>query len=139
MPNFNSVVLVGHLTRDPELKYSPDGTAIAEFGIAVNQKWKKSDELKERVDFFDVTTFARVAEVSAEHLKKGRGVLILGQLRQDRWEDKESGKNRSKVSVIARQVQFLGNGASKDDPKGAQEDSSSQETPQGAATGNVPF
>ena len=141
MANLNLVVLQGHLTADPELKYSQAGGAIANFGIGLNRKWtdKKTGESQERADFFDVTVFGRSAEACAQYLKKGRAVTIQGDLKQDRWKDEKSGANRSKVVVVARNVQFGSSGGSKDEPKGAQEDSSSSETPQAAAAGSVPF
>jgi single-strand DNA-binding protein len=107
--NCNRVVISGNLTRDPEIKYTPSGDmAIAELSIAVNGREKNRDtgEWEDRPDFFDVTVFGRRAENCAEYLSKGRGVIVDGRLRQDRWQT-QSGDNRSKVRIVADQVHFL--------------------------------
>jgi len=115
MPSFNSVVLMGHLARDPELRYTPQGVAVSEFTVAVNRKFTKKDgEKAEEVAFVDVTVWTRLAEICAEFLKKGRAVLVSGRLVQDRWEDESTSQKRSKLRVVAETVQFLG-GGSKDD------------------------
>lgn len=108
MPDLNRVYLMGNLTRDPELRYTPQGTAIASFGIGVNNRYKTANgELKEEANFFDITTFAGQADVCAKFLHKGSTVLIEGRLKLDRWEDKTTGKPRTKVHVLANRVQFL--------------------------------
>lgn len=109
MVSVNSVVLGGNLTRDPELKYLPNGTAVCDLNIAVNKKWtdKGTGEKKESVAFVGVVAFARTAEMAAQHLKKGAPVLIEGELTQDRWEDKTSGQKREKTKVTAQRVHFL--------------------------------
>lgn len=101
--SLNSVVLIGRLTRDPELKYTPNGTAVCNMSIAVNRTFSKEDE----ADFFDVTCWKKTAEATAQHMKKGRQIAVQGELRQDRWTT-DDGKNRSKVKVNAQQVRFLG-------------------------------
>jgi single-strand DNA-binding protein len=109
MANLNKVFLMGNLTRDPELRYTPQGTAVASFGLAVNRKWKgPNGEDKEDVVFVDVTAFARQAEVLSEYMSKGRGIFIEGRLKLDQWQDKESGAKRSKLTVVAENFQFLG-------------------------------
>jgi len=109
MANLNKVFLMGNLTRDPELRYTPQGTAVASFGLAVNRKWKgPNGEDKEDVVFVDVTAFARQAEVLSEYMSKGRGIFIEGRLKLDQWQDKESGAKRSKITVVAENFQFLG-------------------------------
>lgn len=109
MASFNKVTLVGNLTRDPELRYTPQGTAVCEVGVAVNEKWKdkQSGNLREEVSFIDCVLWGRTAEVAAEHLKKGRPVLFHGKLKQDRWESPE-GKKMSKIRVVVEEMQFLG-------------------------------
>lgn len=108
MPSFNQVTLMGNLTRDPELR-DAGGTAVCDLGLAVNRTWKNRDgEKQEEVSFFDITVWAASAENCAKYLSKGRAVLVSGRLLQDRWQDKESGENRSKVKVVASSVQFLG-------------------------------
>lgn len=107
--SFNQVVLMGNLTRDPELRYTTTGLAVADLGIAINRVWKDKDgQLKEEAHFFDVTAFGVQAENAGKYLHKGRQVLVSGELSQDRWEDKETGKPRSKVKVVARQITYLG-------------------------------
>lgn len=115
MSDLNSVVLVGRLTRDPELRYTPQGAPVGEFSLATHRRYsKKSGEHVEEVSFIDVVAWNRLAEVAAEFLKKGRQVIVSGQLIQDRWEDKDSGQKRSKIRVLAQTLQFLG-GGSKDE------------------------
>lgn len=107
----NKVMLMGNLTRDPELKYLPSGSAVADLNVAVNRSWKDKDGKKQdEVSFIEVVSFGRTAELCAQYLKKGRQVFIEGRLKQDRWEDKESGAKRSKTRVVAESVQFLGGG-----------------------------
>ncbi len=111
MANFNKVILVGNLTRDPERSYTPKGTAMTKFGLAVNRVYTtETGEKKEEVSYFDITTWGRSAENCAQYLSKGRPVLVEGRLQQDRWDDKESGQKRSKIHIIAETVQFLGQG-----------------------------
>src|SRR5579864_1180790 len=115
MPSFNHVVLLGNLTRDPELRYTPQGVAVSDLALAVNRKFTKKDgEQVEEVAFVDVTAWARLAEICAEFLKKGSPMLVGGRLAQDRWEDESSGQKRSRLRVVAETIQFLGSG-SKDD------------------------
>jgi single-strand DNA-binding protein len=115
MPGFNQVILLGNLTRDPELRYTPQGTAVADFAIAVNRKFNKKDgEQVDEVAFVDVTAWARLAEICAEFLKKGRPLLVSGRLAQDRWDDEATGQKRSRLRVVAETIQFLGSG-SRDD------------------------
>ena len=107
MANYNRVILAGNLTRDPELRYTPNGTAVASFAIAVNRTYKTGDEKKEETSFFDITFFGRRAEVVGEYLSKGRPILVEGRLQQRRWETDE-GQKRSKVEVIGESFEFLG-------------------------------
>ncbi|WP_437194307.1 single-stranded DNA-binding protein [Planctomicrobium sp. SH527] len=110
MASYNKVILVGNLTRDPEVKYTTGGTAIAEIGLAVSRTWfdQKSNERKEETTFVDITLWGRQAEVAGEYLSKGRPVLIEGRLQLDTWDDRESGKKRSKLKVIGETMQMLG-------------------------------
>jgi len=115
MASFNQVTLLGNLTRDPELRYTPQGVAVCDMALAVNRKFtRKSGEKVDEVAFVDITCWNRLAEIAAEFLKKGRPVLISGHLTQDRWEDEATGQKRSKLRVVAETLQFLG-GGSKDD------------------------
>ena len=107
-PRLNKVLLIGNLTRDPELRYTPSGTAVADLRLAIDDDYVKADGSRiERTCFVDVTVWARTAETSCEYLSKGRPVLIEGRLRLDTWETNE-GQKRSKLCVTADRVQFLG-------------------------------
>jgi len=111
MASFNKVILAGNLTRDPELRYTPKGTAVARLGIACNRKWKsETGEMKEEVTFVDVDAFGKTAETIGQYLKKGRPILIEGRLRYDTWEDKQSGQKKSKLGVVLENFQFLDSG-----------------------------
>src|SRR5204862_2210345 len=102
MASFSQVTLLGHLTRDPELRYTPQGIAVCDMALAVNRKFtRKSGENVDEVAFVDITCWNRLAENAAEYLKKGRPVLVSGHLAQDRWEDPSSGQKRSKLRVVA--------------------------------------
>jgi len=109
MASFNKVILVGNLTRDPELRYTPKGTAVAKIGLAVNRVWtSESGEKKEEVTFVDVDVFGRTAENVGQYMRKGRPILVEGRLKLDQWDDKQTGQKRSRLGVIADTVQFLG-------------------------------
>ena len=110
MASFNKVVLVGNLTRDPELRYTPKGTAIAKIGLAVNRVWTNdAGEKKEEVTFVDVDVFGRTAENVGQYLQKGSPILIEGRLKLDQWDDKTTGQKKQRLGVVAESVQFLGN------------------------------
>ena len=110
MASFNRVILIGNLTRDPEVRYIPSGMAVAEIGLAVNRQFtdKNSNERKEEVTFVDVTLWGRQAELAGEYLAKGRPVMIEGRLHMDTWDDKATGQKRSKLKVVGETMQFLG-------------------------------
>src|SRR6185369_12007201 len=109
MASFNKVILMGNLTRDPELRYTPKGTAIAKVGLAVNRVWtNEAGEKKEDVTFIDVDIFGRTAENVGQYMRKGRPILVEGRLKLDQWDDKATGAKRSKLGVVAETVQFLG-------------------------------
>lgn len=111
MASFNKVVLVGNLTRDPELRYTPKGTAIAKIGLAVNRVWTNdAGEKKEEVTFVDVDIFGRTAENVGQYCRKGKPVLIEGRLKLDQWDDKQTGQKKQKLGVVAELVQFLSSG-----------------------------
>jgi len=108
MPSMNRVFLMGNLTRDPELRYIPSGTAVANFGMAVNRTYTTQDgERKEDVCFVEIVTWAKTAENCANYLSKGRPVLVEGRLQFRSWET-DDGQKRSKLEVVADRVQFLG-------------------------------
>ena len=109
MANLNRVLLIGNLTRDPEVRYTPKGTAVAEIGLAVNRIYSGEDgEKKEETTFVDVTLWARQAEVAGQYLKKGRPVFIEGRLQLDTWDDKQTGQKRSRLRVVSENLQLLG-------------------------------
>jgi single-strand DNA-binding protein len=111
MASFNKVILMGNLTRDPELRYTPKGIAVAKLGLAVNRVWKtETGETKEDVLFIDVEAFRRQAETIGQYLKKGSPILVEGHLRLDTWDDKQTNQKRSKILVMAENVKFLGSG-----------------------------
>lgn len=111
MANFNKVILAGNMTRDPELRYTPKGTAIAKFGLAVNRKWTGEDgQSREEVTFVDIDCFGKQAEVISQYLRKGRSILIEGRLKLDQWDDKQTGQKRSKLGVVLESFSFLDSG-----------------------------
>jgi len=103
---FNKVILVGNLTRDPEVRYTPQGTSVCNFGIAVNRKYKVDDVIKEEVTFINVVVFGKQAETCGQYLSKGRTVLVEGRLQERRWET-EDGQKRSRHEVVAHNVRFI--------------------------------
>ena len=106
MASYNRVILVGNLTRDPELRYIPSGTAVTDIGLAVNDRVKKGNDWVDETTFVDVTLWARTAEVANEYLSKGSSVLIEGRLKLEQWE--KDGQKRSKMKVVADKMQMLG-------------------------------
>jgi single-strand DNA-binding protein len=109
MASFNKVILLGNLTRDPEVRYTPKGSAVCDLGLAVNRNYTLDNgEKREEVTFVDVVLWARLAEIAGEYLKKGRPVFIEGRLQLDTWDDKQSGQKRSKLRVIGETMQLLG-------------------------------
>ncbi len=109
MASFNKVILLGNLTRDPEVRYTPKGSAVCDLGLAVNRAYTlENGEKREEVTYVDVVLWARLAEIAGEYLKKGRPVFIEGRLQLDTWDDKQSGQKRSKLRVIGETMQLLG-------------------------------
>lgn len=118
MASFNKVILMGNLTRDPELKYTPKGSAVAVFGLAVNRKWKAEDgTAKEEVTFLDLQAWGKSAETIANYCKKGSSLHVEGRLSQEVWTDKESGQRKSKTRVVVESFQFVGGRQEKPDAK----------------------
>jgi len=109
MAGYNKVILIGNLTRDPELRYTPKGVAIAKIGLAVNRTWRDaaSGEAKEEVTFVDIDAFGKQAETLGQYMKKGSPLMIEGRLRLDTWEDKQTNQKRSKLGVVLEGFQFL--------------------------------
>src|SRR3982751_2816016 len=109
MASFNKVILLGNLTRDPEVRYTPKGSAVCDLGIAVNRVYTtEGGERREEVTFVDVVLWARLAEIAGEYLRKGRPVFIEGRLQMDSWDDKQTGQKRTRLRVVGESMQLLG-------------------------------
>ncbi len=109
MASFNKVMLLGNLTRDPEVKYTPKGSAVADIGVAVNRTYTTDGgEKREETTFVDVTVWGRQAEIVGEYMKKGRPIFIEGRLQLDSWDDKQTGQKRSRLRVVCENFQMLG-------------------------------
>ena len=132
MASLNKVFLMGNLTRDPELRFTSNGSAVAGFGMAINRRYKQGDEWKEEVCFIDITVWGKQAENCAEYLSKGRPVFVEGYLKLNSWET-DAGEKRNKLEVVALTVQFLGR-------PGGREDSSGSDTSSGMVSkDDIPF
>ncbi|MGA0845567.1 MAG: single-stranded DNA-binding protein [Luteolibacter sp.] len=111
MANLNKVMLIGNLTRDPELRYTPGGKAVTDISLAINRSWVNDQGQKqEDTTFVDVTLWGRQAELAQQYLGKGRGVYVEGRLQMDSWDDKETGKKRTRLKVVGENMQFLPDG-----------------------------
>lgn len=144
MANFNRVILAGNLTRDPELSYTPNNTAVCQFGMAINRKWRDRDgNTKDDVCFVDVTSFGRQGETINEYMRKGRPILIEGRLRYQKWTSKE-GQNRSKLDVVVESFTFLGDGQGgggrkRDDGTGQSSGGHEDDGPPPPSDDDIPF
>ncbi len=120
MASLNKVLLMGNLTRDVEMRYTPSGMALAQIGLAVNRKFRdsKSNELREEVTFVDIEVWGKQAETAHQYLAKGRPVFVEGRLKLDQWDDKQTGQKRSKMKVVAERIQFMGGGGAPGAPGG---------------------
>ena len=110
MSDTNIIVMTGNLTRKPEVRYTPNGAAVTDFGLASNRRYRQGDEVKDEVCFIDVTVFGTTAEAVVKHLDKGRKVVVEGRLRHHTWET-ETGQKRSKLDVVAERVNFMPQGS----------------------------
>ncbi len=133
MASFNKVILMGNLTRDPELRYTPGGNSLCSFGLAVNRRYRQNGELKDEVCFIDITVWGKQAENCSEFLSKGSGVMLEGRLRQHSWET-EDGQRRTKIEVVANSVQFLPRAGE----RGQATDRAGEDMPGGSDEG-IPF
>lgn len=134
MPNLNKVMLIGNLTREPDLKYTPKGTAICACALAVNRNYTtEGGEKREEVTFIDFEAYARLAEIIGEYCKKGQPIFIEGRLKLDSWDDKQSGQKRSKMKVVVETMQLLGSregrGGGDHAPEGRQGGQQQQQRP----------
>jgi single-strand DNA-binding protein len=136
MAAYNKVILVGNLTRDPQVRKTPSGTAVAEIGLAVNRTWtdKQTNSRREETTFVDVTLWSREAEIAGEYLSKGKPVLIEGRLQLDAWDDKTTGQKRSKLKVVGERVQLLGERV-----QDGQAQPTEQSAPQAVNDSAIPF
>tara|TARA_R110002050_G_scaffold74068_2_gene159061 strand:+ start:870 stop:1355 length:486 start_codon:yes stop_codon:yes gene_type:complete len=124
MANLNRVLLIGNLTRDPELRVTPKGTAICQFGLAVNRSYKDdSGSTKEETTFIDIEAWGRQGEVISKYCTKGRPLFVEGRLKLDQWEDKATGQKRSRMRVVLENFQFLGGRGDGDAPGSGPSDS----------------
>eukprot|EP01156_Anaeramoeba_ignava_P003677 Anaeramoba_ignava/a223880_59.p1 GENE.a223880_59~~a223880_59.p1 ORF type:complete len:147 (+),score=20.17 a223880_59:38-478(+) len=105
MNNLNSILIEGNLTKDPVFNETPKGTAVCKFPIATNRYYRQDEEIQNEVSYFDIETWARLAEVCSDHLAKGRGVRVVGRLKQDRWNDSD-GIAKSRIKIVAEHVEF---------------------------------
>lgn len=136
MASLNKVLLIGNLTRDPELRYTPRGTAVAEISLAINRVWYDDAKQKqEETTFVDITLWGRQAELAQQYLNKGRGCFVEGRLSLDTWEDKATGQKRSKLKVVAESLQFLPDGKS----HGGKHDPAPARTSEPPASTNAPL
>ncbi len=109
MANVNKVILIGNVTRDPEVKFTPKGSAVTDVALAINRNYTLDNgEKREETTFVDVELWGRLAEIAGEYAKKGRPIYIEGRLRMDTWEDKTSGQKRSRMKVVGENLQLLG-------------------------------
>ena len=110
MASYNRVILLGNLTRDPQVRYTPGGLAVSDIGLAVSRNWteKQTNQRKEEVTFVDVTLWGRTAEIAGEYLSKGKQVMIEGRLQLDQWDDKETGQKRNKLKVVCENMTMTG-------------------------------
>ncbi|HUX20779.1 MAG TPA: single-stranded DNA-binding protein [Spirochaetia bacterium] len=121
MNNLNSILIEGNLTRDPVISETPKGTHVCNFSVASNRFYKQEDELQKEVSFFDVEVWSRQAEICADTLAKGRGVRVVGRLKQDRWTD-EGGAPHARVKIVAEHVEFKPEFKKKDNDEADEEE-----------------
>lgn len=138
MTSFNKVILLGNLTRDPEVRYTPNGIAVASFALAVNRKYKQGEETKEEVSYIDIVVFGKQAESCGQYINKGDAVLIDGRLQQRRWET-EDGQKRSKVEVVAQFVNFMPKRSWSGQGQGAAQTEPGPEPSPSVDEGEIPF
>ncbi len=109
MASLNKVMLIGNLTRDPEVRYTPKGSAVCDLALAVNRSYTADNgEKREEVTYVDIVVWAKLAEIAGKYLQKGAPVFVEGRLQMDQWDDKQTGVKRTKIRVVAENFQFLG-------------------------------
>jgi len=141
MPSHNRVILMGNLTRDPELRFTANNTAVCSIGLAINRRYRDgSGEIKEEVCFIDCEAWAKAAETLSKYLAKGRPLLVEGRLKLDRWKSKD-GENRSKLKVVVENFQFIDSRSPGDQAKTQQAEKTvaDEPAPVGAMDDDIPF
>lgn len=139
MSNLNKAFLMGNLTRDPEMRYTPSGTAIASFGIAINRKWKGADdEAKEETCFVEISMFGKRGEIISENFSKGDPIFIAGRLQFQQWETKD-GQKRSALKVVAEDFQFIGGKSKEAAPKREKSDGEKEFGREDINSEEIPF
>ncbi len=140
MASYNRVILVGNLTRDVELRYTPQGTAVTDVGLAVNERVKRNEQWVEEAHFFDITLWGRTAEIANEYLSRGSSILVEGRLKLDRWE--QDGQKRKKIVIVGERMQMLGTkgglGASHSSSQNSNQQNTNQSGGENAAAGATP-
>ena len=143
MASMNHIVLIGNLTRDPDVRQLTGGSTITKLGLAVNRRFQtRAGESREETCFVDIDVFGRQAETAAQYLRKGRPVLVEGRLRQDQWTDRNTGQKMNRLVVVAQRVQFLGTssgGSAHQDPAQPAPGSSDSEDDHPDADSTAPF
>lgn len=140
MASYNKVIILGNLTRDPELKYTPKGAAVAKLGLAINRSWTGEDgQKREEVTFVDVDAFGRQAEAATKFFRKGRAILIDGRLKLEQWDDKQTGQKRSRLGVVMESFSFVDSGKSDNGAEQEKPPAKPQPAPQQNETDGVPF
>jgi single-strand DNA-binding protein len=139
MASFNKVILMGNVTRDPELRYTPKGTAMAKIGLAVNRTWKsETGETKEEVTFVEIDAFGRSAEVLGQYIRKGSPLFVEGRIRMHQWDDKQTGQKRSRLGIDLENFQFIGaprgEGGASEAPRRPMTSAAASAAPAAAAT-----
>jgi len=139
--SYNRVVVLGNVTRDPQVKYTTGGTAVCELGMALNNKYKdkQSGQMKDSTTFVDVTLLGRTAEIAGEYLAKGRQCLVEGRLQLDTWDDRETGQKRSKLKVVCEQLTLLGGKQAERSEKQSERSSEPDSTGGDIEDSDVPF
>jgi single-strand DNA-binding protein len=133
-PFINKVILAGRLTKDPELRYTASGTAVANFGLAANRRYRQGEETREETLFIDLVAFGRQAELVEKYLKKGSPIYLEGRLQQRKWED-QSGQPRTKYEIVAENIQFLDSGK----PSPGDHDAGGYESASPSSKEEIPF
>lgn len=139
MASLNKVMLIGNVTRDPEVKFTPKGSAVTDLGLAINRNYtNQSGQKVEEVTYVDVELWGRLAEIAGEYAKKGRPIFIEGRLRIDSWEDKQSGQKRSRLRVVGENLQLLGSRGGSGGPQGGHEEEGESHAPAPSKSGGKP-